>query len=127
MAIWRRPPQSGAEAGILLDDDGNAQSDLAAMMFTGGGEDFLVSQAQFLVSQDRVELREGTGLHFGNYVSGTLGSPPMTLRIGSAEHEISYDRGFSATAQWRRTSPDLGTFLQGFDVGERLLLAVSSP
>ena len=127
VAIWRRPPQSGAEVGILLDDDGNAQSVLTAMTFTGGGESFLVSQAQFLVSQDRVELREGTGLHFGNYVSGTLGSPPMTLRIGSAEHEISYDRGFSATAQWRRTSPDLGVFLQGFDSGVRMLIAVSSP
>ena len=127
VAIWRRPPQSGTEAGILLDDDGNVQSDLSSMMFAGGGEDFLVSQAQFLVSQDRVELREGTGLHFGNYVSGTLGSPPMTLRIGSAEHEISYDRGFSATAQWRRSTPDLGVFLQGFDIGARMLIAVSSP
>ena len=127
VAIWRRPPQSGAEVGILLDDDGTAQSDLSSMMFAGGGEDFLVSQVQFLVSQDRVELREGTGLHFGNHVSGTLGSPPMTLRIGAAEHEISYDRGFSATAQWRRSSPDLGTFLQGFDTGARMILAVSSP
>ena len=127
VAIWRRPPQSGTEAGILLDDDGNALTDQADMTITAAGESVLVDQIQFQVSADRVELRESTSLHFGTFVGTTLGAPTLFMRIGSDENEINYERGFGQNAQWRRTSPDLGVFLQGFDVGVRMLIAVSSP
>ena len=126
VVVYRRPPQTGAEIGTLLDDAGNALTDQADMTITAAGETVAVDQIQFLVSSDRVELRESTALHFGTYVSTTLSAPTLFMRIGSDENEISYDRGFGGNAQWRRSSPDLGTFLQAFDVGERLLLAVSS-
>ena len=58
-----------------------------------------------LISSDRVELKESTSLHFGTYIATTLSAPSLYLRIGSDENEISYDRGFSSNAQWRRSSP----------------------
>ena len=127
VVVFRRPPRTGAEVGTLLDDAGNTLTDLFGMTITGAGESVLVDQIQFQVSSDRVEFRESTNLHFGTLVGTTLAAPTLYMRIGSDENEISYERGFSNNASWRRTSPDLGTFLQGFDVGERLLLAVSSP
>ena len=118
VAIWRRPPQAGSQVGTLLD---------GGLTLSGGGTSVVIDQITFQVSSDRVEFRENTSLHIGSYVGTTLGAPSMYLRIGSDENEIDYDRGFSAVAQWRRTSPDLGAFLQGFDVGVRMLIAVSSP
>ena len=125
--VYRRPPQSGAEIGTLLDDDGSTLTDQADMTIAAAGESVLVDQIQFQVSSDRVELRESTSLHFGTYIGTTLSAPTLFMRIGSDENEINYERGFGQNAQWRRSSPDLGTFLQGFDSGVRMLLAVSSP
>ena len=98
------------------------------MTFEAAGETILVSRMAFLVGQDRVELREAEtpDIHFGTYINTTLSAPQMTLQIGTAENTINYDRGYGATAQWRRSNPDLGGFLQTFDNGVRMLLAVSS-
>ena len=126
--VWRRPPDGNA-IGLLLDDDGNAISDLSDMTFTAAGETILASRMTFLVSQDRVELREATtpDIHFGSYLSTTLGAPSMFMRtIDDGEQELSWDRGFGANGQWRRSSPDLGPFLQTIDNGVRYLLAVAS-
>ena len=125
--VYRRPPQTGAEVGTLLADDGSTLTDQADMTITAAGQSVTIDRVQFLVSQDRVELRESTSLHFGTFIGTTLAQPTLYMRIGSDENEISYDRGFSTNVQWRRTTPDLGTFLQGFDVGVRMLIAVSSP
>ena len=127
VVVYRRPPQSGAEVGTLLADDGTTLTDQADMTFAAGGEMVTVDRIQFQVSSDRVELRESTSLHFGTYIGTTLSAPTLYMRLGSDENEISYDRGFGGNAQWRRSSPDLGTFLQGFDSGVRMLIAVSSP
>ena len=125
--VFRRPPQTGAAIGLLKDDDGNTITDESSMTINAEGESVTVDRIQFLVSSDPVELRESTSLHFGTYIGTTLGAPSLYMRIGSDENEISYDRGFGGNAQWRRSSPDLGTFLQGFDSGVRMLIAVSSP
>ena len=117
VAVWRRPPQAGAEVGTLLDGD---------LTLSGAGTSVVIDQITFQVSSDRVEFRENTSLHIGSFVGTTLGRPSMTLQIGSASNTIEYDRGFSAVGQWRRTSPSLSTFLQSFDNGVRMLLAVSS-
>ena len=93
--VFRRPPQSGAEIGSLLDDDGNALTDQAGLTITAAGESVAVDQIQFLISSDRVELKESTSLHFGTYIATTLSAPSLYLRIGSDENEISYDRGFN--------------------------------
>ena len=127
VVVWRRPPQTGAQVGTLLDDEGTALTDLSDMTITAGGQSVLVDQIQFQVSSDRIEFSESTNVHFGNFVGTTLGAPTLFMRIGADENEIDYDRGFSSVAQWRRSSPDLGAFLQGFDSGVRMLLAVSSP
>ena len=125
--VFRRPPQTGSQIGVLLADDGSTISGLSDMTINAAGESVLVDQIQFQVSSDRVELRESTSLHFGTYIGTTLGAPTLYMRIGSDENEINYERGFGGNAQWRRTTPDLGTFLQAFDSGVRMLLAVSSP
>ena len=127
VTVWRRPPD-GAAIGLLLDDDGNALTDTSDITIVGGGQSLFVNRATFFVSQDRIELRESNvpDVHFGTFISSTLGSPEMTLQIGTAENTISYERGFSASSQWRRSSPDLGGFLQTFDGGVRMLLAISS-
>ena len=127
VVIYRRPPQAGSPIGTLLADDGSTLTDLAGMIITAAGESVLVDQIQFQVSSDRVELRESTSLHFGTYIGTTLSAPTLYMRIGSDENEIDYERGFGQNAQWRRSSPDLGAFLQGFDSGVRMLLVVSSP
>ena len=125
--VWRRPPD-GSAIGLLLDDDGNAIADLANMTFTAAGESILISRMTFLVSQDRVELRERAtpDVHFGTYVSSTLGSPSLFLRVANDMNEVPYDRGFGSNGQWRRSSPDLGAFLQTIDNGVRYILAVAS-
>ena len=125
--VYRRPPQTGATIGLLKDDGGSTITDQSSMTINAEGESVTVDRIQFLVSSDRIELRESTSLHFGSYIQNTLSRPQLTLQIGGESNTIDYDRGFSTNAQWRRSSPDLGTFLQGFDVGERLLLAVSAP
>ena len=127
VVVFRRPPRTGAEAGTLLDDDGSTLTDLSDMTITAAGESVLVDQIEFQIGTDRVEFRESTAAHFGGFIGTTLGAPTLYMRIGSAENEINYERGFSNNASWRRTTPDLGVFLQGFDSGVRLLLAVSSP
>ena len=127
VVVWRRPPRTGAEVGTLLDDAGNTLTDLTGMTITAAGESVLVDQVEFQIGTDRIEFRESTSLHFGTYIGTTLSAPTLYMRIGSDENEINYERGFSSNASWRRTSPDLGTFLQGFDSGVRMLLAVSSP
>ena len=127
VVVFRRPPRTGAEAGTLLDDAGNTLTDLSGMTITAAGESVLVDQIEFQIGTDRVEFRESTAAHFGTYIGTTLGAPTLYMRIGTAENEINYERGFSNNASWRRTTPDLGVFLQGFDSGVRLLLAVSSP
>ena len=127
VVVFRRPPQTGSEVGTLLADDGSTLTDLSDVTITAGGQSVLVDQIQFQVSSDRIELRESSSLHFGQFISNTLSQPTMFLRIGTTENEINYERGFGQNAQWRRTSPDLGTFLQSFDSGVRMLLAVSSP
>ena len=128
VTVWRRPPD-GSAIGLLLDDDGNTISDLTDMNIVGAGETVFVNRMTFFVSQDRVELRESESpdIHFGTYINSTLGAPQMMLQIGTESNTINYERGFSANAQWRRSSPDLGAFLQTFDSGVRMLLAVSSP
>ena len=126
--VWRRPPDGNA-IGLLLDDDGNAISDLSDMTFTAAGETILASRMTFLVSQDRVELREATtpDIHFGSYLSTTLGAPNLYLRtIDDGEQTLSWDRGFGGNGQWRRSSPDIGAFLQTIDNGVRYLLGVAS-
>ena len=126
VTVWRRPPD-GANIGLLLDDDGNTITDLTDMTFDAGGAVVPVTRMTFFVSQDRVELRKSiSGLHFGTYINSTLSAPQMTLQIGTASNTISYERGFTANAQWRRSSPDLGSFMQTFDNGVRMLFAVSS-
>ena len=127
VVVFRRPPRTGAEAGTLLDDDGSTLTDLSDMTITAAGESVLVDQIEFQIGTDRVEFRESTAAHFGTFIGTTLGAPTLYMRIGSDENEINYERGFSNNASWRRTTPDLGTFLQGFDSGVRMLLAVSSP
>ena len=127
--VWQRPP-SGSNIGLLLDDDGNTQTDLADMTFTAAGETILASRMTFLISQDRVELREATtpDVHFGTYLSSTLGAPSLFLRtLADGEQTLSWDRGFGANGQWRRSSPDIGAFLQTIDSGVRYLLGVASP
>ena len=126
--VWRRPPD-GASIGLLLDDDGNTIRDLTDMTFNAGGETILASRMTFLVSQDRVELREATtpDVHFGTYISTTLGAPSLYLRtLDDGEQTLSWDRGFGANGQWRRSSPDIGAFLQTIDNGVRYLLGVAS-
>ena len=127
VVVFRRPPQSGAQVGTLLADDGSTLTDLSDMTITAAGESVLVDQIEFQVSSDRVELRENSTLHFGTYIGTTLSAPTLFMRIASNENEIDYERGFGGNCQWRRSSPDLGTFLQAFDSGIRMLLAVSSP
>ena len=128
VTVWRRPPD-GTAIGLLLDDDGNTISDLTDMTFNAGGETVFVNRATFFISQDRVEMRRAapSSVHFGTYISTGLNSPMMTLQIGTASNTINYERGFTSNAQWRRSSPDLGSFLQTFDSGVRMLIAVSSP
>ena len=125
VTVWRRPPD-GANIGLLLDDNGDTITDLSGMTFDAGGAVVPVTRMTFFVSQDRVELRKSVAGHFGTYVNTTLGAPQMTLQIGSDLNTISYERGFTANSQWRRSSPDLGGFLQTFDTGTRMLFAVSS-
>ncbi len=128
VTVWQRPP-SGSSIGMLLDDDGNALTDLSDMTFTAAGEMVLASRMTFLVSQDRVELREATtpDVHFGTYISSTLGSPSLYLRtLADGENELAWDRGFGANGQWRRSTPDIGAFLQSIDNGVRYLVAVAS-
>ena len=118
----------GANIGLLLDDDGNTITDLTDMTISAAGEVVPITRMTFLISQDRVELRESDPvLHFGTYINSTLSAPQMTLQIGTASNTISYERGFGANGQWRRSSPDLGAFMQTFDTGTRMLFAVSSP
>ena len=126
VTVWRRPPD-GANIGLLLDDDGNTISDLTEMTFAAAGEIIPVTRMTFFVSQDRVELRKSVSGHFGTFINSTLNAPQMTLQIGTESNTINYERGFTANAQWRRSSPDLGAFLQTFDSGVRMLFAVSSP
>ena len=126
--VWRQPP-SGSTIGLLLDEDGNATADFSDMTFTASGESIFASRMDFLVSQDRVELREATtpDVHFGTYISATLGAPSLYLRtLDDGEQTLSWDRGFGANGQWRRSSPDIGAFLQTIDSGVRYLLAVAS-
>ena len=126
--VWRQPP-SGSTIGLLLDEDGNATADFSDMTFTAGGESIFASRMDFLVSQDRVELREATtpDVHFGSYINVTLGAPSLFMQtLADGEQVLGYDRGFGANAQWRRSSPDLGAFLQTIDSGVRYLLAVAS-
>ena len=128
VTVWQRPP-NGANVGLLLDDDGNAISDLSDMTFTAQGETILVSRMTFLVSQDRVELREAVtpDVHFGTYINSTLGAPTLYMRtLDDGEQALGYDRGFGSNAQWRRSSPDLGAFLQTIDSGVRYLIGVAS-
>ena len=128
ITVWRQPP-SGSTIGLLLDDDGNATTDFSDMTFTAGGETIFASRMDFLISQDRVELREATtpGVHFGSYLSSTLGAPSLFLAtLADGENELTWDRGFGANGQWRRSSPDIGSFLQTIDSGVRYLLAVAS-
>ena len=127
VTVWRRPPD-GTAIGLLLDDDGNTIADSSDMTIVGGGLSIFANRMTFFVSQDRVELRESESpdIHFGTVVRDTLGSPQMTLQIGTESNTINFERGFSANSQWRRSSPDLGGFLSGFDNGTRMLLAVSS-
>ena len=125
ITVWRQPP-SGSTIGLLIDEDGNFTSDFSDMTFTAGGESIFVSRMDFLISQDRVELRETTDAHFGAYLSA-LGSPSLYMRtLAGGEQEVPYDRGYGANGQWRRSSPDLGAFLRGIDTGVRYLLAVAS-
>ena len=129
VVVWRRPP-SGSNVGLLLDDAGNALADLSDMTFTAQGETILASRMDFLVSQDRVELREATtpDVHFGTYLSSTLGAPNLYMStIDDGEQTLAWDRGFGANGQWRRSSPDIGAFLQTIDSGVRYLIAVASP
>ena len=126
--VWQRPP-SGSNVGLLLDDDGNSLTDLSNMTFTAAGETVLASRMTFLFSQDRIELREATtpDVHFGSYLSTTLGAPSLYLRtIDDGEQTLSWDRGFGANGQWRRSSPDIGAFLQTIDSGVRFLVGVAS-
>ena len=126
--VWRQPP-SGSTIGLLLDDDGNALADFSDMTFTAAGETIFASRMDFLISQDRVELREATtpDVHFGSYLSTTLGAPSMFMRtLADGEQELAWDRGFGANGQWRRSSPDIGAFLQTIDSGVRYLLGVAS-
>ena len=126
--VWRRPPQTGSSVGLLLDDAGDAQTDLSDMTFTAGGETALVDLMTFLVTADRVELRESDpALHFGSYVRDTLGSPSLYLQtLADGENAVPFERGFGANAQFRRSSPDLGAFLQSLDSGVQFLLGVAS-
>ena len=129
VTVWRRPPD-GAAIGLLLDDDGNTLTDYTDMTFTAGGETVFASRMTFLISQDRVELREATSpdVHFGNYISTTLGGPSLFLRtLADGENELTWDRGFGANGQWRRSSPDIGAFLQTIDSGVRFLVGVAAP
>ena len=126
--VWRQPP-SGSTIGLLLDEDGNATADFSDMTFTADGASIFVSRMDFLVSQDRVEFREATtpDVHFGSYLSTTLGAPNLYLRtLDDGEQTLSWDRGFGGNGQWRRSSPDIGAFLQTLDSGVRYLLAVAS-
>ena len=128
ITVWRQPP-SGSTIGLLLDDDGNATTDFSGMTFTAAGETIFASRMDFLVSQDRVELREATtpDVHFGTYINVTLGAPSLFPRtLDDDEKTLTYDRGFGANAQWRRSNPDLGAFLQTIDSGVRYLLGVAS-
>ena len=126
--VWRQPP-SGSTIGLLLDEDGNATADFSDMTFTASGASIFASRMDFLISQDRVELREATtpDVHFGSYLSSTLGAPNLYLRtLDDGEQTLSWDRGFGGNGQWRRSSPDIGAFLQTIDSGVRYLLAVAS-
>ena len=123
--VWRQPP-SGSTIGLLVDEDGNFSTDFSGMTFTAAGETLFVSRMDFLISQDRVELRETTDAHFGGYISGTLGAPSLFLQtLAGGEQEVPYDRGFGANAQWRRDTPDLGAFLSTIDSGVLYILAVA--
>ena len=128
ITVWRQPP-AGSTIGLLIDEDGNFTTDFSDMTFTASGASIFVSRMDFLVSQDRVEFRESESpdVHFGAYLSSTLGSPSLYMRtLAGGEQEVPYDRGFGANGQWRRSSPDLGAFLRGIDTGVRYLLAVAS-
>ena len=129
VTVWRRPP-SGSSIGFIIDDAGNVITDVADMTFAAAGETIFASQMDFLISQDRVELREATtpDVHFGTYLSSTLGAPNLYLRtLDDGEQTLGWDRGFGANGQWRRSSPDISAFLQTIDSGVRYLLAVASP
>ena len=127
--VWRRPPSSGTEAGQLLDDDGNTITDYSEMTFTQDGEMLFVERVLFRVGSDRVVLYKSGGRHFGEFVRDVLGppTPDVYLRIGADEELVPYERAFRNDYQCRRTSPDLGAFLQGFDVGTHVLLGVAAP
>ena len=129
VTVWRRPP-SGSSVGFILDDAGNAITDVAGMTFAAAGETIFASRMDFLISQDRVELREGTvpDVHFGTYLSSSLNAPNLYLRtLDDGEQTLGWDRGFGGNGQWRRSSPDIGAFLQTIDSGVRYLLAVAAP
>ena len=125
--LWLHPPSSGTETGLLLDDDGNTLTDYADMTFTEGGEAVLVSRVLVQQGNDRVTFYETSTLHHGGYFRDVLGSPSLFMRIGNDEQEVPYDRGFGADVQFRRSSPDLGAFLRGIDLGTRVLIGVAAP
>ena len=125
--VWRQPP-SGSTIGLLIDEDDNFSTDFSGMTFTAAGETIFASRMDFLISQDRVELREATtpDVHFGSYINVTLGAPSLFLQtLAGGEQELAYDRGFGGNAQWRRSSPDIGAFLSTIDSGIRYILAVA--
>ena len=107
---------------------GTSTTDFSDMTFTASGASIFASRMDFLISQDRVELREATtpDVHFGSYLSSTLGAPNLYLRtLDDGEQTLSWDRGFGAKwtmatifarpwsvlaihRQWRSISPRCG-------------------
>ena len=49
VTTWRRPPD-GSAIGLLLDDDGNAITDLSDMTLVGGGESVFANRMTFFIS-----------------------------------------------------------------------------
>ena len=127
--IWRRPPQSGTEVGLLLDDDGNTITDYSDMTFTQDGESLFIQRIATLQGTDRVIFYKTGGRHFGEFVREVLGppSPSIYIRIENDLQEIPYERAFRNDYQCRRTNPDVGEFLRDIDDDVVFLLAVAEP
>ena len=108
--LWRRPPASGTETGLLLDDDGNTITDYSDMTFTQAGEALFIERVLIQSGTDRVVFYKSGGRHFGEFVREVLGppTPSIFMRVGNDEQEVPYSRAFRNDYQCRRTSPDLG-------------------
>ena len=128
--LWRRPPR-GTAISTLLDADGNATTDYADMTFTQGvGGEVFVSEIIIRPQQDRVVLyqKDTPGIHFGTYMRGEpFNSPSMYIRVGNDEQVVPFLNGFTSDLSWRRSSPDLDTFLRTIEIGTRVLIGLAPP